>query len=42
MKVGLLQNDNNKEESLIFDSVTMIQTDLHLSREQPDNMTHAW
>jgi hypothetical protein len=41
MKVGLLWNDNNKQESLIFEGVMMIRTILHLAREHPNNTTHA-
>jgi hypothetical protein len=32
MKVELLRNDNNKQESLIFESVIAIQTNLDLAR----------
>jgi hypothetical protein len=41
MKVGLLWNDNNKQESLISEGVVMIWTILHLAREHPNNTTHA-
>jgi hypothetical protein len=33
MKVELLWNDNNKQESLIFESVAVIRINLHLARE---------
>jgi hypothetical protein len=33
MKVELLWNDNNKQESLIFESVVVIRINLHLARE---------
>jgi hypothetical protein len=42
MKVELLWNDSNKQDSLISESVTAIRTNLHLAREQLENMTHAW
>jgi hypothetical protein len=42
MKVELLWNDSNKQDSLIFESVTAIRTNLHLAREQLENTTHAW
>jgi hypothetical protein len=41
MEVELLRDDNNKQASHISESVIVIQTNLHLAREQPDNMTHA-
>jgi hypothetical protein len=32
MKVELLRNDNNKQESLIFESVVVTQANLNLGR----------